>query len=72
MRLTLTSLNCNLEHWASHRPKPAVGSQFSKEKPMLDRETLLTLFEDTANVLVWNLDFIPDDKLGWQPAPDAK
>ncbi len=39
---------------------------------MLNRETLLTLFEDTAPVIVYNLDFLPDDKLDWKPAPGAK
>ena len=39
---------------------------------MLNRETLLTLFQDTAGVFTYNLDFIPDDKMGWKPAPDAK
>jgi hypothetical protein len=39
---------------------------------MLDRQTVLTLFEETAQVFLFNLDFIPDDKLSWKPAPDAK
>ena len=39
---------------------------------MLDRKTVLTLFEETAKILVYNLDFISDDKLDWKPAPDAK
>lgn len=39
---------------------------------MLDRQSVLTLFEETAQVFVLNLDFIPDDKLAWKPAPDAK
>ena len=39
---------------------------------MLDRETLLTLFGDTANVFTYNLDFIPNDKLDWKPAPESK
>lgn len=39
---------------------------------MLNRETVLKLFEETAQVFVFNLDFIPDDKLNWKPAPGAK
>jgi hypothetical protein len=39
---------------------------------MLDKETALTLFQDTAQVFVYNLDFIPEDKLQWKPAPEAK
>lgn len=39
---------------------------------MLDRESVLTLFGETAKVLNFNLDFIPDDKLNWKPAPEAK
>ena len=39
---------------------------------MLDRSTVLTLFRETAQILVFNLDFLPDEKLGWKPAPDAK
>ena len=39
---------------------------------MIDRATVLTLFRETAQVLVFNLDFISDEKLGWQPTPDAK
>lgn len=39
---------------------------------MLDRQSVLTLFEETAPVFVWNLDFIPADRLNWKPAPEAK
>lgn len=39
---------------------------------MLDRQSVLTLFEETSKVLVFNLDFIPEDKMGWKPAPEAK
>ena len=39
---------------------------------MLDRSTILTLFRETAQVLVFNLDFIADEKLSWKPTPDAK
>lgn len=39
---------------------------------MLHRETVIKLFEATAEVFIYNLDFIPADKLSWKPAPDAK
>jgi hypothetical protein len=39
---------------------------------MLNKETVLTLFEETSQVFVYNLDFIPEDKLDWKPAPEAK
>jgi uncharacterized damage-inducible protein DinB len=39
---------------------------------MLDRDSLLTLFDVTVRSLVFNLDFIPADKLEWKPAPEAK
>lgn len=39
---------------------------------MLDRETVLTLFDETSKVLIFNLDFIPEDKLSWKPTPHAK
>ncbi len=39
---------------------------------MLNRETILTLFEETSQVFVFNLDFIPEDKMQWKPAPEAK
>lgn len=39
---------------------------------MLNRETLLTLFDVSIKSLAFNLDFIPADKLNWQPAPEAK
>jgi hypothetical protein len=38
---------------------------------MLDRTSLLTLFDGTLKNLVVNLDFIPEDKQDWKPAPDA-
>lgn len=39
---------------------------------MLNRETVLSLFEATIEVFVHNLDFIPAERLDWKPAPDAK
>lgn len=39
---------------------------------MLDKETLLTLFDVSIRSLVFNLDFIPGDKLDWKPAAEAK
>ncbi len=43
-----------------------------EEFNMLDRETLLTFFDATSRSLVFNLNFIPSDKLDWKPAPEAK
>lgn len=39
---------------------------------MLDKETLIALFDATMKSLVFNLDFIPADKLEWKPAPTSK
>lgn len=44
----------------------------SNTQVMLDRETLITLFEPAICGLAFNLGFIPADKLDWKPAPDAK
>ena len=39
---------------------------------MLNKETLLTLFESNLKNLTFNFGLLPADKLGWKPAPDAK
>lgn len=39
---------------------------------MLNKETLITLFEGNFQGLVFNLGLLPADKLDWKPAPQAK
>lgn len=39
---------------------------------MLNKETLITLFEGNLKGLVHNLGLLPSDKLDWKPAPQAK
>ncbi len=39
---------------------------------MLNKETLLTLFESNLKNLVFNFGLLPADKLSWKPAPEAK
>ena len=39
---------------------------------MLNKETLITLFEGNLKGLTFNFGLLPADKLGWKPAPQAK
>ena len=39
---------------------------------MLNKETLLTLFEGNLKSLLYNFSLLPADKLEWKPAPTAK
>jgi hypothetical protein len=43
-----------------------------KENRMADMETLARMVEGMGRNMAFNLDFIPDDKLSWKPAPSAK
>ena len=39
---------------------------------MLNKETLITLFESNLKGLIFNFGLIPADKLSWKPAPTSK
>ncbi len=39
---------------------------------MLNKETLITLFEGNLKNLIFNFGLLPADKLDWRPAPTAK